>query len=1075
MSIFGRNVSRITHFHHSRIVLALGAAGFFCVGLLGLGASSTEAAVGINQTINYQGRLLNAAGAVVPDGNYNMRFKLYQDGDGVLGGGDETLRYTEIWQNSNSQGVTIKNGYFSLAIGTYCAFAGGSCQGNTNAGVSFNQDTLWLSIDIGGTATGASPTYDGEMSPFKRLGAAPYALQAADSSKLGGLTSSQFVQLGQGLQTDATNNGSIAINKTSGTGNILDLQRASVGVAVITNTGAATFQNTTDSGAAFQVRNQANHAILTVDTTGSQVVIGKPSTITGKLQFSRSDDGNVATLTVNDLSSPQTINLPDSSGTICLDSGNCGTTIGKLQNAYSYSTGGTSPEIKLDGTRNGIEIQDADSTIGNSQNFLSLRGPNAGGLGTIRVGFGINGNLYMQPGSDTNPASSDSLIDVNNAAGNNVLTVETFNGAGRVGVALGSANNPTYPLDVGGDINTSTQYRIGGGVALTSSALSFTAASTATIQPANSQALNITANNSSTWSTSSGDLAIQAASNLNLGNGGGTAINLATAASGSINIGTNAVASKTINIGSVGTDTNASTINIANTTNATAAQAVTIGSTAANTGNLTIIQGGSNTTQAIQLLPATAGGIMVGAAAGTGTITLGRSTATSSISIGSANLTSLVTQSINIGNGSQTTGTSSIIVNILSGAAGNAGAGQLYMANNDRVTQVDIGNVVADAARTFNLFTGNATAVDTINIGTGAGTVAGAKTINIGNGTPTGSGSNLVSIGSTALASALTLQAGSGNATMTAASGTITLQTTTSGAINLRPGGTSNIVLGTSDTTGTLLVMDHKTDATDPTGVEGGIYYNFAMKRMRCYQDSRWQFCNDPVGMTWGYNVDEEFIDFTPSDAIIGNRGWLTAVSGGTVDPSAPDSASRPGQYSLSTGTGTTGWSNIYLNTGNSTDGGREPVIVNPGDIIEFAANIPTLAVSGGVDYFIRMGLYDSDGTPSDASEGVYIEYNRSQSTNWRFITVNGGNSTGSRGTSSLAVTAGWHYFKIVVNSSTSVSFYVDGNLLGSQTTNIPTAATTQPGFLIKKSGGTQTRSLLLDYFQYRNSLTTQR
>jgi hypothetical protein len=42
-----------------------------------------QATSGISPYINYQGRLLTAAGAVIPDGTYNMEFRIYQDGTGT--------------------------------------------------------------------------------------------------------------------------------------------------------------------------------------------------------------------------------------------------------------------------------------------------------------------------------------------------------------------------------------------------------------------------------------------------------------------------------------------------------------------------------------------------------------------------------------------------------------------------------------------------------------------------------------------------------------------------------------------------------------------------------------------------------------------------------------------------------------------------------------------------------------------------------------------------------------------------------------------------------------------------------
>jgi hypothetical protein len=154
--------------------------GLVVVGLIAsLVAAPARAAAGINQQINFQGRLLTNTGAVVADGTYNMRFKIWQDGTGcnpasscntdptTQNGG--TLKWTETWQNSASQGVVVKNGYFSVPLGSITAFG---------SSVDWNQSALWLSMDIGGTGSGASPTYDGQMIPFKRLSSAVYALQA---------------------------------------------------------------------------------------------------------------------------------------------------------------------------------------------------------------------------------------------------------------------------------------------------------------------------------------------------------------------------------------------------------------------------------------------------------------------------------------------------------------------------------------------------------------------------------------------------------------------------------------------------------------------------------------------------------------------------------------------------------------------------------------------------------------------------------------------------------------------------------------------------------------------------------
>ncbi|HEX5456376.1 MAG TPA: carbohydrate binding domain-containing protein [Candidatus Saccharimonadales bacterium] len=201
-----------------------------------------SAASGINQEINFQGRLLNSQGAVVADGYYNIEFKIYQDGDGQTAG-DTTgspsgaLKWTEDYLNANGNGVEVRNGFLSVQLGSITPFG---------SNIDWNQDTLWLSMNIGGTGTSCTPfsscSPDGEMLPMKRLTSTPYAI---NSGLLGGLSSAQYIQLAQGLQTDASNNNSLYINKT-GSGNIVDLQSSGVESFTINNTGDIDFGSNAD-------------------------------------------------------------------------------------------------------------------------------------------------------------------------------------------------------------------------------------------------------------------------------------------------------------------------------------------------------------------------------------------------------------------------------------------------------------------------------------------------------------------------------------------------------------------------------------------------------------------------------------------------------------------------------------------------------------------------------------------------------------------------------------------------------------------------------------------------------------
>lgn len=206
---------------------------FIAISFASILIPAASAAPGINQQMNFQGRLMNANGSIVPDGNYNMQFKIYQGGTGTAAGNPGgSLSWTESWLNSGGNGVTVRNGYISVQLGSITPFG-------TN--VNWNDDTLWLSMNIGNTnltcSTFALCAPDGEMVPMKRLSATPYALNAG---MVGGMKATDFLLIGKGVQADPSNLSSIFVNKT-GTGHLVQLQSGGVDVYNVTNTGDIVF------------------------------------------------------------------------------------------------------------------------------------------------------------------------------------------------------------------------------------------------------------------------------------------------------------------------------------------------------------------------------------------------------------------------------------------------------------------------------------------------------------------------------------------------------------------------------------------------------------------------------------------------------------------------------------------------------------------------------------------------------------------------------------------------------------------------------------------------------------------
>lgn len=214
--------------------------------------------------------------------------------------------------------------------------------------------------------------------------------------------------------------------------------------------------------------------------------------------------------------------------------------------------------------------------------------------------------------------------------------------------------------------------------------------------------------------------------------------------------------------------------------------------------------------------------------------------------------------------------------------------------------------------------------------------------------------------------------------------------------------------------------------------------------------------------------INEDFIASTTA----GSNAWTATVSGAAAAvalSTTVQTANRPGQISLTTGTTATGRASHKL--------GSSAFLLGGGTLtIESLIHIPTLATALQ-DYVLYVGLGDNTGA-GDMVDGVYFVYRRSTSANWIYSASS--NSTRTNTTSTTAVAAGsWIKLKIVVNAAaSSVEFFVDGTSLGTPiTTNIPNVAgrETGPIFKIEKTVGTTASLFYADTFDLSYEFTSAR
>lgn len=144
-----------------------------------------------------------------------------------------------------------------------------------------------------------------------------------------------------------------------------------------------------------------------------------------------------------------------------------------------------------------------------------------------------------------------------------------------------------------------------------------------------------------------------------------------------------------------------------------------------------------------------------------------------------------------------------------------------------------------------------------------------------------------------------------------------------------------------------------------------------------------------------------------------------------------------------------------------------------------FVVNINTLStLSDEYELYLGLGSYMETFSPNPGDYAACFRYQRTSSTNWQGITKNAGTTTVASGGSSVAVATGWATLRMTINAAaSSVSFYVNGTLIGTSASNIPTDAAhpISLGMSMKQTAGTNERKVDIDYVSCFNQLTTSR
>lgn len=202
-----------------------------------------------------------------------------------------------------------------------------------------------------------------------------------------------------------------------------------------------------------------------------------------------------------------------------------------------------------------------------------------------------------------------------------------------------------------------------------------------------------------------------------------------------------------------------------------------------------------------------------------------------------------------------------------------------------------------------------------------------------------------------------------------------------------------------------------------------------------------------------------------------GRLGWNPATAGTSTVTADVGTAANPGLKTFTTLVGGTDVCSLKLAASAYLLGGGQWMQ-------EWVMGIPVLS-NGTDEYITNFGFSDAT-TGADATDGVYFQYDRTNSVNWLAVTAN--NSTLTKLNTGVAASTiaigGFTKFKIVVNAAgNNADFYISDVLRTNITTNIPIGAgrNTTAGCFMRKTVGTAASTNLYDYFLQQVILTTPR
>ncbi len=223
----------------------------------------------------------------------------------------------------------------------------------------------------------------------------------------------------------------------------------------------------------------------------------------------------------------------------------------------------------------------------------------------------------------------------------------------------------------------------------------------------------------------------------------------------------------------------------------------------------------------------------------------------------------------------------------------------------------------------------------------------------------------------------------------------------------------------------------------------------------------------DPTTTTQTFEYLDDFHDYTLTNSGPLHMSWFASGSAGNakVDPSTSN-LNRIGIIQYQSGT---------TAAGAITSASTVMDVQLGGATITYACSVSlSAAPSVGEDFAVRLGLINT--FPGLGQHGVLFTADRTlNTTNWVAVTRQA--STNTVTDTGIALATGYNNFRFVITAGTNVLFYINGSLVATHSTNIPTANGQAIGPLlqIQKVAGVASQTFNADWLYYKYTLGSAR